>query len=52
MLVRAASEVEQNVVSVERITHYANNLPAEAPRELPDSKAPADWPSKGQVEFR
>jgi len=39
------------VVSVERITHYANDLPAEAPRELPDSKPPPDWPSKGQVEF-
>ncbi|KAF8436032.1 hypothetical protein L210DRAFT_3632182 [Boletus edulis BED1] len=51
-LVRSASEVEQNVVSVERITHYANELPPEAPRELPDSKPPADWPGAGEVEFR
>ncbi|KAH0839445.1 P-loop containing nucleoside triphosphate hydrolase protein [Lanmaoa asiatica] len=51
-LVRSASEVEQNVVSVERITHYANDLASEAPRELPDSKPPADWPGAGEVEFR
>lgn len=51
-LVRSASEVEQNVVSVERITHYANDLPSEAPRELPDSKPPAGWPGAGEVEFR
>lgn len=51
-LVRSASEVEQNVVSVERITHYANDLPAEAPRELPDNKPSAGWPGAGEVEFR
>ena len=50
-LVRSASEVEQNIVSVERILHYVE-LPPEAPNELPDTK-PADvWPSQGQVEFR
>ncbi|KAG9309821.1 P-loop containing nucleoside triphosphate hydrolase protein [Chiua virens] len=51
-LVRSASEVEQNVVSVERITHYANDIAPEAPRELPDSKPPAGWPGAGEVEFR
>ncbi|KAH7888221.1 P-loop containing nucleoside triphosphate hydrolase protein, partial [Phlebopus sp. FC_14] len=50
--VRSASEVEQNVVSVERIIHYAKGLPAEAPHELPDSKPPHDWPGEGEVEFR
>lgn len=49
---RSASEVEQNVVSVERITHYANDLPSEAPRELPDSKPTPGWPGAGEVEFR
>lgn len=49
---RSASEVEQNVVSVERITHYANDLSPEAPRELPDSKPPPGWPGAGEVEFR
>ncbi|KIJ59434.1 hypothetical protein HYDPIDRAFT_118534 [Hydnomerulius pinastri MD-312] len=50
--VRSASEVEQNVVSVERIIHYAKELPSEAPHELPDSKPPTGWPGEGQVEFR
>ncbi|KAG8218162.1 P-loop containing nucleoside triphosphate hydrolase protein [Butyriboletus roseoflavus] len=51
-LVRSASEVEQNVVSVERITYYANDLSPEAPREWPDSKPPAGWPGAGEIEFR
>lgn len=51
-LVRSASEVEQNVVSVERIIHYANDLLPEAPRELPDSKPLVGWPGAGEVEFR
>jgi ATP-binding cassette, subfamily C (CFTR/MRP), member 1 len=49
-LVRSASEVEQNIVSVERILHYVE-LPSEAPNEVPETK-PADlWPSRGEVEF-
>ncbi|KAL4067103.1 P-loop containing nucleoside triphosphate hydrolase protein [Scleroderma yunnanense] len=51
-LVRSASEVEQNVVSVERVVHYAKELPSEAPHELPDKKPSHDWPTAGQVEFR
>ncbi|KAF8844780.1 P-loop containing nucleoside triphosphate hydrolase protein [Paxillus ammoniavirescens] len=50
--VRSASEVEQNVVSVERIIHYARDLPSEAPYELSDRKPPSGWPSGGEVEFR
>ncbi|KAI6037805.1 P-loop containing nucleoside triphosphate hydrolase protein [Pisolithus marmoratus] len=50
-LVRSASEVEQNVVSVERIIHYAKGLPSEAPFELPDKKPPCGWPAAGKVEF-
>ncbi|KAI0352362.1 metal resistance protein YCF1 [Trametes cingulata] len=49
-LVRSASEVEQNIVSVERILHYIE-LPPEAPWEVPGT-VPEDWPSKGEVEFR
>ncbi|KIJ21067.1 hypothetical protein PAXINDRAFT_106999 [Paxillus involutus ATCC 200175] len=49
--VRSASEVEQNVVSVERIIHYAKDLPSEAPYELSDHKPPGGWPSGGEVEF-
>ncbi|KAJ8592180.1 P-loop containing nucleoside triphosphate hydrolase protein [Rhizopogon salebrosus TDB-379] len=50
--VRSASEVEQNVVSVERIVHYAKDLEPEAPYEIPENKPPAEWPTAGEVEFR
>lgn len=50
-LVRLASEVERDIVSVERIVHYAKELPSEAPRELIYSKPPAGWPGAGEVEF-
>ncbi|RDX54318.1 metal resistance protein YCF1 [Lentinus brumalis] len=49
-LVRSASEVEQNIVSVERILHYIELSP-EAPWEVPEN-VPEDWPSEGDVEFR
>jgi ATP-binding cassette, subfamily C (CFTR/MRP), member 1 len=44
------SEVEQNIVSVERILHYVK-LEPEALAELPGID-PEGWPSKGEVEFR
>ena len=44
------SEVEQNVVSVERILHYVK-LDSEAPAEIADA-VPESWPSTGEVEFR
>ncbi|KAF9442601.1 multidrug resistance-associated ABC transporter [Macrolepiota fuliginosa MF-IS2] len=50
-LVRSASEVEQNIVSVERILHQTNIEP-EAPYELLDAKPSSEWPSEGIVEFR
>ncbi|THH32362.1 hypothetical protein EUX98_g1802 [Antrodiella citrinella] len=49
-LVRSLSEVEQNIVSVERILHYTD-LEPEAPAEIADA-VPEDWPRKGEVEFR
>ncbi|RPD60042.1 metal resistance protein YCF1 [Lentinus tigrinus ALCF2SS1-7] len=49
-LVRSASEVEQNIVSVERILHYIE-LPPEAPWEVPQN-VPEHWPTQGEVEFR
>ncbi|KAG1895833.1 P-loop containing nucleoside triphosphate hydrolase protein [Suillus fuscotomentosus] len=50
--VRSASEVEQNVVSVERIVHYAKDLEPEAPYEIPENKPTSEWPTAGEVEFR
>ncbi|KAF9556671.1 metal resistance protein YCF1 [Agrocybe pediades] len=49
-VVRSASEVEQNIVSVERILHQTE-VESEAPQEMPDCKPVGEWPSKGEVEF-
>ena len=48
---RSASEVEQNIVSVERILHQTRVEP-EAPHEIPDTKPGGLWPSQGAIEFR
>ncbi|KAG6861347.1 hypothetical protein C0995_001326 [Termitomyces sp. Mi166 len=50
-VVRSASEVEQNIVSVERILHQTEVQP-EAPQEIPENKPSDVWPSHGEVEFR
>ncbi|KAK7061125.1 hypothetical protein VNI00_000861 [Paramarasmius palmivorus] len=49
-VVRSASEVEQNMVAVERILHQIE-VPSEAPLELPESKPPQNWPSSGEIAF-
>ncbi|KAF8513407.1 P-loop containing nucleoside triphosphate hydrolase protein [Hysterangium stoloniferum] len=49
--VRSASEVEQNIVSVERILHQTNVSP-EAPEHILDTLPHGPWPSKGSVEFQ
>lgn len=50
-VVRSASEVEQNIVSVERVLSYTD-LVSEAPYEVPDQTPPRDWPSKGDVSLQ
>ncbi|CAE6470998.1 unnamed protein product [Rhizoctonia solani] len=50
-VVRSASEVEQNLVSVERVVNYIN-LEPEAPLEIPDAAPPAGWPRNGDIEFK
>ncbi|KAI9464554.1 P-loop containing nucleoside triphosphate hydrolase protein [Lactarius psammicola] len=50
-LVRSASEVEQNIVSVERMLQYIELKP-EAPYEVPEAQPEGGWPSEGRVEFR
>jgi len=47
--VKQSAEVENLMTSVERILEYCS-LEPEAPRET-DTKPPADWPSKGEIEF-
>ncbi|KAM6504240.1 ATP-binding cassette transporter YOR1 [Amanita muscaria] len=50
-LVWQLAEVENNMNSLERITHYATEIEQEAPHELPDAKLPNSWPAEGQVEL-
>ncbi|XP_069159719.1 multidrug resistance-associated protein 1 [Procambarus clarkii] len=49
-LVRMTSDVETNIVSVERIKEYSE-VPQEAAWEIPDHKPPKEWPQQGVVEF-
>ncbi|XP_020713183.1 multidrug resistance-associated protein 1 isoform X11 [Ceratitis capitata] len=49
-LVRMSSDIETNIVAVERIKEYGETK-QEAPWELENSKVPRDWPMQGQVVF-
>eukprot|EP00026_Physarum_polycephalum_P008777 Phypoly_transcript_08878.p1 GENE.Phypoly_transcript_08878~~Phypoly_transcript_08878.p1 ORF type:complete len:352 (-),score=56.36 Phypoly_transcript_08878:57-1112(-) len=49
-LVRQSAEVETQIVAVERVIEYVD-LPTEAPYHLPNSRAPSDWPSAGEIRF-
>ena len=44
------SELETNVVSIERINEYANNKEEDDWEK--DFKPPSDWPKNGVVEFK
>lgn len=50
-LVRMTSEVETNIVAVERIKEYAETE-QEAAWNLPNENVPKNWPEKGQVQFK
>ena len=49
-LIRSASDLEQNIVSVERVLGYAN-LPSESAQDVPDTKPLQTWPAHGAIEF-
>ncbi|KAF7360533.1 hypothetical protein MVEN_00784300 [Mycena venus] len=49
--VRSASDVEQNIVSAERILHQTE-VPPEAPQYMTDAKPNHNWPSQGKIEFK
>ncbi|GAA5823616.1 hypothetical protein JCM11251_000700 [Rhodosporidiobolus azoricus] len=51
-MVRQGAEVENDLNSVERVMHYANNLEREAPAVIEDARPPAEWPREGAVEFK
>ncbi|KAI0768143.1 ABC protein [Trametes elegans] len=54
MVTRQSAEVENYMSSVERIVEYSRDdqIPQEAPHEIPDNKPPAEWPAQGAIEFK
>lgn len=48
----AYSEVENEMNSVERLCHYANNLEQEAAYEIPGRAPPPEWPQSGNMKFK
>jgi len=50
MLVRNSSDVETNMVSVERIQEY-QETPQEAPFDVPENEPGSAWPEHGVVKF-
>ncbi|KKY19239.1 putative atp-dependent bile acid permease [Phaeomoniella chlamydospora] len=49
-LVRLYAQNEQNMNSVERVKEYIQ-VEQEAARHIPETQPPANWPSRGSVEF-
>jgi multidrug resistance-associated protein (MRP) len=50
-MVRMTSELETNIVSVERIKEYTET-PTEAPAIIKSNRPPSDWPQEGKVTFK
>ncbi|KAI1286619.1 ATP-binding cassette sub-family C member 3 [Halotydeus destructor] len=51
MLVTASSDLENNLVSVERCLEYTET-PTEAALEIESTKPNASWPDRGDIQFR
>ena len=49
-LVRMTSDIETNIVSVERVNEYAE-LKSEAPWEIPEKRPPNNWPTTGEIQY-
>jgi ABC-type multidrug transport system fused ATPase/permease subunit len=50
VLVRIISDIETNIISVERINEYAELTP-EAPWEIPIKKPSPYWPADGSIRY-
>jgi ATP-binding cassette subfamily C (CFTR/MRP) protein 1 len=51
--VRMTSELETNIVAVERINEYSEDTPTEGPQDTSSTvKLPAEWPQRGEVVFQ
>ncbi len=49
-LVRKTSELETNIVSIERVKEYTET-PTEAPHIVESRRPPHDWPDEGHIKF-
>ena len=49
--VRSISETQSRFTSVERINHYATEIPVEAPEHIEETRPSESWPGSGQVTF-
>ena len=49
-LIRALTQLENQLNSVERLDEYATKLEQEAPYDIKNS-CPPDWPNEGEIEF-
>ncbi|KAI6165735.1 ABC transporter [Pisolithus thermaeus] len=47
--VRQFADVENNMNSVERIVHYADEVDQEAPHDVDNASVPENWPSEGRI---
>lgn len=48
--IRQISELETNIVSIERLKEYSE-LETEAAWEVAEKKPPKEWPQKGEIRF-
>ncbi|KAI6099708.1 ABC transporter [Pisolithus sp. B1] len=47
--VRQFADVENNMNSVERVVHYADEVDQEAPHDVDNASVPENWPSEGRI---
>ncbi|SGY78695.1 BQ5605_C008g04915 [Microbotryum silenes-dioicae] len=50
-LITLLAQVENDMNSVERMLHYANNLEQEAPSDIEETRPDPSWPAHGAIEF-
>lgn len=47
-----STDMRLSVNAVERLTHYSSDeLPQEAPHDIPSKKPPVTWPERGEIVF-
>ena len=54
--IRQVADMESQIVSTERLSHYANNLPREGVEmekalQVASTEVPSSWPDKGAIKF-